>query len=111
MKSTGIFQELPVEIWYEVWKFSDAFRQDFSKNVLPSLLDHVKEGIIFKMEKLRDHILGHGPFNQEQIDMLYGYIMSDEVNLNLVRYDSRFHFIDKVFFNHGVLKALWCQSR
>lgn len=110
MKSTGRFADLPDEIWTEVWTFHDTYRQDFSKKVLPDLLHTIKENVISKLEKLKHHILTFGPFNQEQVDMLYNYIMSDEINLNLLRYDPRFHFIDQVFFNHGVLKALWRQS-
>lgn len=110
MKSTGVFAQLPDEVWNEVWAFHDTYRQDFQEKVLPEMLDTIKENVMCKLERLKHHILTFGPFNQQQIDMLYDYIMSDEINLQLVRYDPRFHFIDRVFFNHGVLKALWRHS-
>lgn len=110
MKSTGVFAYLPIDLWHEIYAFHDTYRQDFEAKVLPQMLDTIRENIMTKLEKLKHHILTYGPFQQEQVDMLYDYIMSDEINLNLLRYDPRFHLIDRIFFNHGVLKALWRQS-
>lgn len=98
---------LPPEIWLEIWEYDGRYRRQLQETVLPELQRVVTARMVQRMNAKKDEILAHDAFCQASIQELYDLLTGGAFNLQLLRYDPDFHFIDQAFFNYSILKKLW----
>lgn len=95
----------PHELAMLIYEYSDEYKIEFREKVLPDMLKKVGERMVRQMLTVWEK-----GFSQDVSDEMYVLLMSDAVNLRLIQYDQHFHRIDKMYFNHSILRRLWRES-
>ena len=98
-----LHSKLNDDVCHLIYTYTDNYREYFRKEVLTVMVKIVRDNMIKKMW----HIMYcSGRSTMEGMRNLKEYLKSDAFDLENLRYHPDFYFIDKLYFNHAIMKHL-----